>query len=313
MKRFLFSTFILTVFSCYFIQAQDDLLKIASEGTTNKKEKVTATFKSTKIINAQTNETVHKRTLDFRIAHRFGNFGAASGGGYQGNFFGLYNIADVRIAFEYGITDRLTVGVSNNKKNRNAEGLVKYRLVEQRKDDHMPVAITIFESMVVNTSKDISGEFSVMDDNGEKTNKPLRRFSYVSQLIIARKFSSSFSCELVPTYVHRNYVADSEDENGMFSIGVGARLKITRSFAIVGDYFYNISKFRDDARSTEGDKIFYQPLGLGIEIETGGHVFTIMAANSTGIVEKEFITDTRDTWTKGGFKFSFNISRNFRL
>ena len=310
MRKILLTGLILTGISICQVEAQEDLLKIASEGTVVPKEKVSATFKSTKIINAQTNETVHKRTLDFRVGHRFGNFGGASGGGYQGNLYGLYSIADVRIAFEYGITDRLTIGLSNNKKNRNAEGLVKFRLLEQRKDNKIPIAITLFGSIAVNTSKD-AGDFSVVE-NGKKTNKPLRRASYVSQVILARKFGSAFSCELLPTYVHRNYVADARDENGTFSLGFGARLKITKSFALVGDYFYNFSKYQDEARFN-GQRVFYQPLGLGIEIETGGHVFTIMAANSAGVIEKEFLTDTRDTWTKGGFKLSFNISRNFRL
>lgn len=295
--------------------AQDDLLQIASQGTTNKKEKVTATFKSTKIINAQSNETVHKRTLDFRVGHRFGNIGAASGGGYDGNFFGLYQSADIRIAFEYGITNRITVGISNNKRNRNAEGLIKIRLLEQRKDNHVPVAVTLFANVGATTKKD-DGTLSVTE-NGVKTNKPLRRLSYVTQLIIARKFGSVFSCEVLPTYVHRNYVPDAKDENGFFSLGFGGRLKITRSFALVGDYFYNFSKFRQDRNNYNFDdpafQHFYNQLGLGIEVETGGHVFTIMATNASGIIENDFLTTTNDTWTRGGFKFSFNISRNFRL
>jgi len=302
---------VLVLFPVLLSAQEDDLLKIASEGSEDKKEKVAATFKSTKIINAQTNETVHKRTLDFRVAHRFGNFGGASGGGYQSNMYGIYTIADVRIAFEYGITDRLTTGLSNNKKNRNLEGLLKYRLLQQRKDNSMPVAVTLFGSVVVNTMKDL-GNFSVIED-GKRNKKPLRRASYVSQMIIARKFGPAFSCEILPTYIHRNFVEHHDDENGIFALGFGGRLKLTRSFAIVGDYFYTFSDFRDDARLSDGNRMFYQSLGLGIEIETGGHVFTIMAANSAGIVEKEFLTDTRDTWTRGGFKFSFNISRNFKL
>lgn len=307
MRKKIAAVLFISILAISCVYAQDDLLLIAGEGASIKKEKVTATFKSTKVINAQTNETVYKRTLDFRVGHRFGNFGGASGGGYENNLFGLYQIADVRIAFEYGITDRLTIGLSNNKKNRNFEGLVKFRLLEQRKDNSIPFAITLFGSASVSTKK--NGDFSDI----EREKKALRRVSYVSQVILARKFGQTFSCALLPTYVHRNYVEDFNDENGTFALGFAARIKITKSFALVGDYFYNFSKFHDEARNSDGNRIFYQPLGLGLEVETGGHVFTIMATNSAGIIEKEFVTDTRDTWTKGGFKFSFNISRNFRL
>lgn len=312
MKKIVTLFFVLNLFAGTMARAQDDLLSIANEGAKIKREKVSATFKTTKLINAQTIETVHKRTLDFRVAHRFGNIGGASGGGYESNLFGLYQIADVRIAFEYGITDRLTLGISNNKRNRNFEGLVKFRLLEQRKDNRVPVAVTLFANVAMSTRKD-DGTFSDVNIDGSKTNKPLRRLSYVSQVIIARKFGSVFSCEFLPTYVHRNYVPDVKDENDFFSLGFGARLKVTKSIALVGDYFYNFSKFREDARDSDGNRIFYQPLGLGIEIETGGHVFTIMATNSSGIIENECLPTTVDTWTKGGFKFSFNISRNFRL
>jgi hypothetical protein len=316
MKKILLLLITVFMFGQHSLFAQDDLLKIASEGAVIPKEKVSATFKSTKIINAQTIETVHKRTLDFRVGHRFGNFGGASNGGYDGNFFGLYGILDVRIAFEYGITDRLMIGLSNNKVRKNVEGLIKYRLLEQRKDNKVPVAITVFANAAMATEK--SNDFIVTDElTGEQTKKPLRRLSYVSQIIIARKFGSLFSCEVLPTYVHHNYVPDPNDENGFFSLGFAARLKITRSFALVGDYFYNFSKYRQDRNnydfSSPDGKNFYNPLGLGIEIETGGHVFTIMATNASAIIENEFLTSTQDTWTRGGFKFSFNISRNFRL
>jgi len=316
MKKLLSALLIFTCFASGPLHAQDDLLSIATEGTTNKKEKVSATFKTTKIINLQSNETVHKRTLDFRVGHRFGNIGAASGGGYDGNFYGIYGSTDIRIAFEYGITDRLTVGVSNSKRNRNMEGLIKYRLLEQRKDNKMPVAVSIFANAAMCTRKD-DGTFSETDENGVTTKKNLRRLSYVTELIIARKFGPAFSCEIVPVYVHRNYVDDAADENGFFSLGFGARLKITRSFALVGDYFYNFSNYRQDRNNYDySDPAmihYYNQLGLGIEIETGGHVFTIMFTNAGGIIENDCLTTTTDTWTKGGFKFSFNISRNFRL
>ena len=110
----------------------------------------------------------------------------------------------------------------------------------------------------------------------------------------------------MPTFVHRNYVFDSQDENDLFSIGAGARLKLNKRFAILGDYFYTFSDFREANKN-----VYYAPLGLGIEIETGGHVFNMFFTNNAGIVENSFIPNTTSSWTDGEYKFGFNISRTF--
>ena len=298
MKKFLLSLVLSTIFSAP-VFCQDDLMKMAMQTADSSKAKVIATFKTTKLISAQTNETVHKRTLDFRITHLFGNVGKESNGGIH-QLYGLDASADIRIAFEYGITDKLTIGVSRSKRQEFIEGLAKYRLLEQTVDNKIPVAVTVFANTAYTpVSNPPEGLFLSSKD----------RFTYTTELILARKFSSHVSVELVPTFVHRNLVFTAIDHNDIFALGLGGRFKITRSTSIVADYFYNF----DDLRKMSNDYGYYNPLGLGVEIETGGHVFTIMFTNASGIIENDFIPNTTDTWSKGGFKFSFNISRNFRL
>lgn len=282
--------------------SQDDLGSILD--TVVPREKIAATFKSTRIINLQTNETVHRRTLDFRVAHRFGAVGAGSGGSIH-NLYGLDNSSDIRIAFEYGITDELMVGVSRTKHNEDYEGLVKYRLLQQTNDNHIPLAITLFGNMVY--SGRVNPGFTY--DDPSPTTEHMRRISYALQAIIARKFSSRISFELIPTMVHRNFVENPEDDNNIFAIGAGGRIKVTRGMAIIADYIYNFS----DLRKPGNDNGYYNALGAGLEFETGGHVFSIMFTNAEYILEHEFIADTRSSWTNGGFRFSFNISRNFKV
>jgi hypothetical protein len=254
---------------------------------------VIATFKSVKIVNMQTNETSRKRNLDFRVAHLFGNIGKESGGGYH-NFYGLDQSNDIRIAFHYGITDRLMVGVSRAKRNETLEGLLKYRLLQQTEDDKMPLAVTLFGESSMTTREDVEGYYQNF----------AHRMTYCVQAIIARKFSPRLSFELVPSWVHRNIV-DIADSNELFSVGAGVRWKFTRSAAIVADYFYN---------AWPSDRLYSEnPLGVGVEIETGGHVFTIMFTNAIGILETDYLANTVDSWSRGGFKFSFNISRVFKL
>jgi hypothetical protein len=273
--------------------AQDDLMKMLNdEPVVN--EKVLATFKTTRIINAQSVETVKSHSLDFRVGHRFGNMGGSTAGH---TLFGFDNSTDIRIAFEYGVSDNLTLGFSRSKRNENLEGLVKYKLWHQTTNNSVPFTVVLFSNVALTPEKALDNSYDLF----------VHRLSYTFQGIIGRKFTPGFSLELLPTVVHRNYIADSLDDNNIYSLGIGGRLKISRSSAIIADYFYNFNPYRSNNSN------YYFPLGLGYEIETGGHVFSIMFTNASGIIENNFIPSTVDSWTKGGYKFSFTISRLFGI
>ncbi len=295
--------------------AQDDLLSLLdSAGGPKTHEKVIATFKTSKIINSQSTETVKARTMDFRVTHRFGNAGTAGGGGPH-SLYGFDNSTDIRISFDFGITDDLTLGIARSKQNEMIDGLVKYRIMTQTTDNHIPFSLAFFGDMSYN-SQDASQFYNGLSTTAEFKHNDIHRISYVSQLLIARKFGSRFSMELIPTYLHRNYVlaninADNgaEETNDLLSMGGGFRLKITKRVAIIADYFYTLSKYRTNNTANP----FYAPLALGVEIETGGHVFHINFTNASGIIENNYIASTTDSWLKGGYKFGFNISRVFNL
>ena len=271
---------------------QDDLLKMLEAESTHKGEKVIATFKSDKIINIETNETVRQSNLDIRIGHLFGNMGAESGGGIH-NFYGLDQSADIRIGLHYGLTNKFTIGVARMKRNENLEGLIKYRLLEQTTDGKIPIAITFFG----NATYSIKSADIVLEN--------VHRWTYCSQLIFARKFSTKFSFAVVPSFMHRNFVS-ADDENNTFSMSGGMRLKITRSTSLVTDYSHTFG------RQDLTEKI-YDVIGIGAELETGGHVFTLMLTNASGIIANDYLIYTEDSWGKGGMKISFIISRMLRF
>ena len=225
--------------------------------------------------------------------------GEESGGGYH-NFYGLDQSNDIRIGFHYGITDRLTVGVSRAKRNEAFEGMAKFKALEQTTDNKIPLSIAVFGQSTITTKANTEGYYD----------KGIHRLNYCGQLIIARKFSPRFSFEIVAAGVHRNIV-DVGDENDLLSLGAGVRWKFTRSSAIVADYFHTFRSEED--RYEDGGFGYEDPIGVGIEIETGGHVFTIMFTNAIGLLETDFLVNTVDSWSKGGFKLSFNISRTFKL
>lgn len=311
MKK-LFLSALFLVASCVVLVAQDDMLALLDSAEGNKNETVFATFKTSRVVNAQTIETVKAQTLDFRITHRFGNMGVASNGGGH-TLYGFDVAENIRFSFDYGITNKLTVGIGRSKRFELIDGSAKYRFLEQTVNNKVPLTLAVYSVAGFSPVKEV--QFYQAVDASVK-HRTAHRLSYVTQLLIARKFSRYFSFELLPTYSHRNFVVANVnpnngaiDENGLFSVGAALRLKITQRVAVVADYFYTFSQYRQNNSVTA----FYAPLSLGVEIDTGGHVFHINLSNSSGITENDFIPYTTDNWLKGGFKLGFNISRVFNI
>jgi hypothetical protein len=303
--------YLLLLGSCLSIHtyAQDDLSKMFDHDSSKIHEPVIATYKSTRIIQGHSPETLKKRELDFRVAHHFGDLGGDAGGAKT--FFGMDNSTDVRIAFEYGITDRLMVGLGRTKGSGSLtqmyEGLAKYRLLLQTTDDHIPVSVSLFGNAVTSAMKS-----STIKSDASYFDKFSDRLSYTGQVILARKFNRNLSLSLLPTLVHRNRVAYM-DMNDIFALGAGGRFKFSKRLGLLLEYFYPFrSQESKDYFAAKGQK-FYNPLAVGLEIETGGHVFHVNFTNSTAILENQFIPETTTTWQQGQFRWGFNISRRFSL
>jgi Membrane bound beta barrel domain (DUF5777) len=292
---------ILLSFLSITVFAQDDLLNMLEEEANNEASsgKVTATFKGTKLINANTIETTKKKTLEFRITHRFGNMDVDGPTGKH-TLYGLENASNIRFSLDYGLTDKLSVGIGRSKMNEHIDGNLKFRFLEQ-KSSGLPISVAYY------TNAAISAVATIPED------KSVNRWSFTQQIIIASKLNRSISLEILPTLVHRNFVDQtnvnpdngSVDENDLYALGFAGRFKITKRMAFVVDYFLAFSEYRDTNTG------YYDALGVGIEIETGGHVFHINVTNSAGIIENDFIPSTVSNWGDGEYKLGFNISRVF--
>jgi hypothetical protein len=297
------------------IHAQDDLLDLVDEAKPQGPQKVFATFKTYRLGNAQTTETVKKRHLDFRISHRFGNIYDRT----QSNplnetfqsFLGFDNASDIRISFDYGLTEDITIGIGRAKAGKMLDGSLKWRLLRQTSDFSIPVSVAVFLDAGYTHSPAADLYSGIVKDFG--TNE-LHRFNYLTQLIIASKLSERVSLEILPSYLHRNFIRQNvnsnngtEDQNALFSLGVGGRFKLTKRCSFIGDYFLNTGSFYQNNPSVKN------PLALGFEIETGGHVFSLFFTNATHLLDNNFIPYTRDSWANGQVKFGFSISRVFAL
>ncbi|SEU03206.1 DUF5777 family beta-barrel protein [Hymenobacter actinosclerus] len=272
-----------------------DLLGQLDAQTTNpeKREVVAATFKATHIINSQSVETPGEGTLAFLIQHRFGTLNS---GAY--NFFGL-DQAVLRLGFEYGLTDRLTIGLGRSSQEKTYDGSVKYRAIRQTTGARaMPVSVTLFASSAITTLK-------FNRNPGAEDRSTASRVTYAYQALIARKFSPNLSVQLMPTLIHRNYVATPSEQNDVYALGGGLRQKITKRTALTADYYY---LFPGNTASN-----FRNALGLGVDLETGGHIFQLHVTNSLGMTEKFFVPETTGKFFSGDLYFGFTVARNFTL
>ena len=265
-------------------QAQDDLLDLLDEEQEEPDTFVEATFKGQRLINGHTVQTRKKGELEFIIAHRFGRIN-------QGidEFFGLDG-ANVRFSLEYGLSDRFTAGIGRNSLEKVYDGFLKYKLLKQSATN--PVTMSWFSNMAIRTLE--NPDFA--DDDFTS------KVSYTHQVLIARKFDDNLSLQLSPTYIHRNKVLENQ-ENDILALGMGGRYKLSSRVALNLEYFYRLTE-------EVGDN-FRDALGIGIEIETGGHVFHLNFTNARSMNERAFITETDGDFFGGDLHFGFNISRVF--
>lgn len=265
---------------------QDDLMNLLDEP--DKKEYATATFKGSRLILGHSVETKAKNELEFLISHRFGRINS---GAHE--LYGL-DAAFIRIGLEYGISDNLNVGIGRSSYDKVLDSFLKYRVLRQS-EGGFPFTVTLFSSasMKMTPKKEDDPSYDTKD-----------RLAYTGQLLLARKFSSNFSMQVMPVFVHRNRV-ESFDANGQFALGVGGRLKLTKRLTFNAEYYYRMN-------SPENSP-YKDAISVGFDIETGGHVFQLHFTNSQMTVERSFITETSDDFFDGDIHFGFNISRTFTL
>jgi len=274
--------------------AQDDLLDLLGEEETGPVY-TNASFKTTRVINGHSLENTAHGVLDFRISHRFGFL---SGG--VNEFFGLDN-ADVRLGLDYGVTDRLMVGIGRSGFQKTVDGFAKYKILRQCDEGcGMPFTLAIVAASSVTAAKATEVPWYAPGRQDYFTH----RLSYSWQMVLGRKFSEGFTMQVMPGVVHRNLVEFDRDPNDLVNVGVGARVKLTKRLAVNGEYFHVL---RDEVPA------FTNSLSLGFDIETGGHVFQLHFTNSTGMFERAFITETTGKWGDGDIHFGFNISRVFTV
>lgn len=267
----------------FFAFSQNDLL--SEIDTTLNNQVVKSAFKALKIVNLESTKIAAKGDLYFIVAHRFGSVKD----GFEG-FYGLDN-ANTQIKFLYGLTDWLTI--SGARSELAYDFSVKYRLKEQI-EDGFPVAIVGFNSLAINNTLKESLYPNMNFEN---------RLIYVTQILISRKFTDKLTLEVAPTFFHENFVANDLQDNSQYAIGVGGRYKISKRISINADYAAHLNR--------ASGSMYKNPLSIGVDLETGGHVFQMHFTSSQGIHEAGYLGQTTGDWSKGDVFFGFNLARVF--
>lgn len=287
---FLNALFISFLLSSKILAQDDNLLQLLGDEKP-KKEIVKNAFKSSRVINGHSMEFLRPGTMDFRILHRFGLLNQ----GYK-NFFGLDN-ATMRMGFDFGLSKNLMVGLGRSTNRKEVDAFIKYApFLQATGEKPFPFTVALVSGITVD---------GMPWADPTRTNYFSSRLGYYFQTIIGRKISEGFTFQIAPTVVHKNLIQLASDENDIFSLGVGGRLRLSKRVSVNCDYFYVFNPLTNNA--------YQNPLSVGFDIETGGHVFQLHFSNTIGMNERAFITETLGSWNKGEVRFGFNLSRVFQI
>ncbi len=276
------------------------LIGILVTVTSYSQEKIWDTFEGTRVLSNHSTEMLYKKNMEFRVSHKFGDI-AGTNGGLQ-NFYGLDNLADVRIGFEYGVTNNFNIGFGRNKGVNERTGIIdlfgKYRLIQQEKGGK-PLSITYVSSLAFSYKK--ASTDSTSSNNYKSVSD---RLIFTNQLIVSRKFSDKLSLQINAGYHHRNLVTYN-DVNGLFFTGGVIRYRFTKTLGVIAEYNHGWNRSSETSQTN--------PLAVGFEILTGGHNFTLVVSNHKGVNENVFLSNTTSEWLKGQWRIGFTINRRFKL
>jgi len=284
MKRILLV--VLVLLSSILSFAQEDLLG-ELENDVVIDSTVTSAFKGLKIVNFESTKLAANGDFYFVIAHRFGSIKDGID-----EFFGL-DTSSIRFSLIWGLTDWLNLGVSRSSFNKMYDITAKYRLIEQ-KENGFPVTIVGFNSLEIN---------SAIDEEQYSNFEFKHRVTYLMEALISRKVNEKLSLELVPAVFHENFVINDDQDNTQYAIGGGGRYKISKFVTLNMDYAYHLNR--------ASNSIYNNPLSLGVDIETGGHVFQLIFSNAQPMYDTGYLTNASGDWTEGDVFFGFNLSRVF--
>lgn len=270
--------------------SQDSLEDILGS-TSSSAKPISTTFSSTRIVNSHSVEMIPKGVGEFRISHRFGTI--------EEGFYDIFGLdqAKIRLGYDYGITDKIMVGFGRNSHKKVYDIFGRFSFLNQTIDNSTPITLQYLFASSMKTLR-----------YGKKI-PFMQRFAQINQVLIAKKINN-LSLQIMPSIMIHEY--EGYDKKIFSGVGAAARYLVGKRVAINIEYFARLR--HNENGSQEFNRIFnenYNSLGLGIDIEAGGHVFQFHFSNTNTMNEQAFMFETDKTWEKGEICFGFNILREF--
>lgn len=259
---------------------------------TVKERPVPDIFWAGNVITHSSVTNVGKNIMNVTIMHSFGETNRGID-----DLFGLDEQVNVRLGIDYGITDRLSVGFGRSSDEKVYDLRFKYNALRQMTDDSIPLDIAI-KGGIGKTTAENQLNFS-------------QDLNYVATVMFARKFSESLSLQVTPMFSHFNTVrkprAGNElknAENNHYGIGLGGQYRFNKRFALNIEYLPVI-----------GDRNFNtnNAFSVGVDIETGGHVFQLFLASTKWHLEQYTLARNSNEFFENEFRFGFNVNRIFKI
>lgn len=287
MKKFF--SFVFVFFTIGYASAQDDLLNQLDTVKSKEKEIEVSAFKGLQIANMQSTKLAAKGEWYMLVSHRFGDL---SNG--LDNFFGL-DEAMTKFGGIYGVTNWLSFGASRQTHNKIYELTAKYKMANQEVNG-FPVTIVGYNTMDINTAlkKELYPNIEFSD-----------RLAFSTQLLVSRKVNEKFSVELGLINIYKNLYEDTLEQQNVFSVASGLRYKVAKRMSLNLEYAARV------ITSEKASDSYHNPLTLGLDIETGGHVFQLVFSNSQPMNDAVVFSGASGDWTKGKVYFGFNMYRSF--
>jgi len=259
------------------------------------------TFGSAMLIDNQTVMVPAKGTLEADMQHRFGLMNYNN----QKDLWGMYGAANIRLGISYVPVKDLAIGCGITKDKMLMDFNAKYALLKQGKEGGMPVSVTLFGNIAID-SRDASQNNVRYEED---------RYSYFSQLMIARKITNDFSLQVSGNLSWFNnveaYVDNTTGElknamnNYHASISCLGRYKISEKSAIIVGYDQPITEHTINNP--------YPNVSFGFETTTSAHAFQIFATSYKSIIPQYNNMYNQNDFSKGYLMIGFNITRLWSL
>ncbi|MBA4298668.1 hypothetical protein SAMN03080617_03202 [Algoriphagus alkaliphilus] len=258
----------------------------------NTNQAVDLIFHAPRHINLMTVEPLEKKTMHFAIMHTFGTLD----GGIE-NLFGLDNGANIQFSFEFGLSDKLSLGAARSSRDKFYNIYGRYHLLEQTQNGNVPISVSLAGGAGV-----ISNPYSFLP--AAERPEFVDRLAYSAQVMIARKFSNKFSLQVSPMLAYFNdprqiYLIEGT-QNLYLAVGFSGKLKVTDRSSLTLQWIPNLNS---DLRNN---------VGIGWDVEAGGHVFQMYFVTSQALNEQYLLAGGNGVPGEE-FRLGFNVNRIFAL